>query len=154
MIREDDRATETPGAVVGAVALGTAPVPFLAVYAIMFIVHGGFHHVVPPDITSSARGELWAGIITLVMLVVAVAVLFWMYNGSRRWPFAIAQLAVLGTAIDFLLDDSKGGPAVSWVLAITSAVALVLAFAPPSWKHIGRTVPRRPAKRRQVPETV
>jgi hypothetical protein len=154
MPRDVDRTRETPGAVVGAVALGTAPVPFLGVYAIMFIVHGGFHHVIPPDITSSARGELWAGIITLALFVVALVVLFWMYNGTRRWPFALAQLAVLGTAIDFLLDETKGGPAVSVVLAGSSAVALVLAFAPASWRHMGHAAPHRPAKRVPVPETV
>jgi hypothetical protein len=64
------------------------------------------------------------------------------------------QLAVLGTAIDFLLDSTKGGPVVSFTLALTSAAALALAFAPPSWAHVGLTRSSRPSRRTRVPETV
>jgi hypothetical protein len=147
-VRDDDDVRETPPMVVGAVAAGTAPVPFLAVYSVMFIVHGGFHPVVPPDITSTAHGELIAGIIALALLVVAVTALLWLLNGRRRWPFALVQLAVLGTAIDFVIDDTKGGRSLSAVLAVTSVVALVLAFTQQGWDHMGRTRPRR--RRRPV----
>lgn len=148
-MRDDDDIRDTPGAVVGAVAAGTAPLPFLAVYAVMFIVHGGFHRVVPPDITSTARGELIVGIITLVLFVIAVIALLWMLNGRRRWPFVIVQLGVLGTALDFFIDSTKGGQPVSAVLVLTSIVALVFAFAPASWEHVGRSRPRR--RKRAMP---
>jgi hypothetical protein len=142
-VRDDDDTREAPPAVVGAVAAGTAPLPFLAVYSVMFIVHGGFHPVVPPDITSTARGELIAGIIALAIFIVAVVALLWMLNGRRRWPFVIVQAAMLGTAIDFALDETKGGRLISLLLVLTSLVALIFAFAPQSWEHVGRSVPRR-----------
>lgn len=140
----DDEVRETPSTVVWAVASGTASVPFLAVYAVLFIVHGGFHKVAPPDITSTAHGELVAGIIALAGFVVAVIALLWMLNGRRRWPFVIVQAAMLATAIDFILDDTKGGRFVSFVVAVTAMAAIVLAFAPDSWEHVGR---RRPIRR-------
>jgi hypothetical protein len=140
---DDDEPREAPPAVVSAVAFGTAPLPFLAVYTVMFIVHGGLHPVVPPDITHSAHGELLAGFICLVLFVVSVIALLWMLSGRRRWPFAIVQLAVLGTAIDFAIDNTKGGRPISVILIATSIVSLVSAFLPPSWEYVGRSVPRR-----------
>lgn len=136
-MRDEDISRETPGSVVAAVAAGCAPLPFLGVYAVLFIVHGGFHPVVPPDITHSARGELFAGIIALVIFLVSVITLFWMLNGRRRWAFVVVQLAVLATAIDFALDDTKGGRTISIALAVAAVVALVCAFLPPSWEWVG-----------------
>jgi hypothetical protein len=136
----DDEVTETPPAIIGAVAAGTVPLPFLAVYAVMFIVHGGVHRVVPPDITSTARGELMAGIVALAIFVVAVVALLWLLNGRRRWPFAIVQLGMLAIAIDFLLDETKGGRFVSFLVALACVVALGFAFAPQAWNYLGRHV--------------
>jgi hypothetical protein len=147
----DDEVHETPSAVVWAVASGTASLPFLAVYAVLFIVHGGFHKVAPPDITSSARGELYAGIIALVGFVVALIALLWMLNGRRRWPFVIVQLAMLATAIDFILDVTKGGRLVSFVVAVTAFAAVVLAFEPDCWEHVGRGRPTLRRARRPGP---
>lgn len=147
-VRDDD-VRETPSAVVWAVACGTASLPFLAVYAVMFIVHGGIHKVAPPDITSTAHGELVAGIIALAGFVVALVALLWMLNGRRRWPFVLVQLAMLGIAIDFVLDDTKGGRLVSVIVAVTALAAAVLAFAPSSWEYVGRRTPVR--RRRAVP---
>lgn len=149
-MRDEDELRETPPVVVGAVAVGTAPLPFLAVYAVTFIVHGGFHPVSPPDITRTAHGELVAGIIALALFVIAVAALLWMLNGRRRWPFAIVQLAVLGTAVYFLLDGTKGGAAISYLLVATSVAAFVCAFVPQAWDHVGRARPRR-RRRRTMP---
>lgn len=149
-VRDDDELRETPPAVVAAVAAGCAPLPFLAVYAVLFIVHGEFHPVVPPDVTSTQHGELVVGLIALALLAVSVVALWWMLNGRRRWPFAIVQLAVLGTSIDFVLDDTKGGRPVSVVLVLASIVAVVCAFLPQSWEHVGRKVPSRP-RRRSMP---
>jgi hypothetical protein len=136
-VLDDDGDREAPPVVVGAVAAGTAPLPFLAVYAILFIVHGGLHPVVPPDVTGSQHGELVAGIIALVLFVLAVVAQLWMLNGRRRWPFALGQLATLSTAVDFVVDASKGGRLVSGVLVGTSLVALVLAYLPPAWDYVG-----------------
>ncbi|MDT4915441.1 MAG: hypothetical protein QOH89_141 [Pseudonocardiales bacterium] len=144
---DDDEVREAPPVVVGAVAAGTAPLPFLAVYAVMFIVHGGFHPVVPPDITGSNRGELIAGIIALALFIISVVALLWMLNGRRRWPFVIVQVGVLAAAIDFIVDETKGGRFVSTILVVTSVIALVLAFAGQSWSYLGRT---RPTRRRRL----
>ena len=67
----------------------------------------------------------------------------------RRWPFVLGQLATFGTALDFVLDSTTGSPAVPIVLLSTSGVAVVLAFLPPSWAHVGSRwppLPRRPPK--------
>lgn len=155
-MRDDDEIRETPGAVVWAVAAGTAPLPFLAVYAVVFIVHGGVHPVAPPDITNTAHGELVVGLIALGVFVVDVVALLWLLSGRRRWPFVLVQLAVLATAIDFLIDPTKGGRTVSVVVAVAALAALVCAFLPQSWQHVGRTPPRlrrrhTPAVAEQVP---
>ncbi|MEP7179336.1 MAG: hypothetical protein ABI775_09630, partial [Pseudonocardiales bacterium] len=91
----------------------------------------------PPDITTTNTGEKIAGVIAAVLLLVLVLSIFWFLNGRRRWPFAIGQLATLGTAIDFVLDPTTGSPAIPVVLALTSATALVLAFLSTSWTWVG-----------------
>lgn len=141
-VRDDDEVRETPGAVTWAVAAGTAPLPFLAVYAVEFIVHGGVHPVVPPDITSSSHGELIAGFIALGLFVVDLAALFWMMNGRRRWPFLLVQLGMLATAIDFFVDVTKGGRFVSLVVGVAAVAALVCALLPSAWEFFGRRPPR------------
>jgi hypothetical protein len=141
-VRDDDDVRETPNAVIWAVAAGTAPLPFLAVYAVEFIVHGGVHRVVPPDITSSSHGELIAGFIALALFVVDIVALFWMMNGRRRWPFMLVQLGMLATAIDFFLDVTKGGRFVSFVVAIAALAAIVCGLLPPAWEFFGRRPPR------------
>jgi hypothetical protein len=153
-VHDENEDRDTPSAVVWAVATGTAPLPFLAVYAVMFIVHGGIHPVVPPDITDSTRGELIAGILALVLFVVAVVALLWMLNGRRRWPFVLVQLGMLATAVDFFVDVTKGGRTTSLVVAVAAVIALVCAFTPAAWEHVGRSRPRlrRPARQRGGPQ--
>jgi hypothetical protein len=138
---DDDDMRETPPVVIGSIAAGVGPTPFLAVYAVLFIAHGFFHPVQPPDITTTRSGEAAAGIIAGVLMLAMVITIWWFLNGRRRWPFVIGQLATLVTSIDFLLDPTKGGPGVPAVLAVTSATALLLAFLPPSWAWVGA---RRP----------
>lgn len=147
-MRNDDEVRDAPNAVVWAVAAGTAALPFLAVYAVMFIVHGGIHRVVPPDITNTSRGELIAGVVALALFVVDLAALLWMMNGRRRWPFLLVQLGMLGTAIDFFIDVTKGGRVVSFVVALASVAAIVCALLPPAWEYFGRPTPklRRPRR--------
>jgi hypothetical protein len=133
----DDDMREAPPAVIGAVAAGVAPTPFLAVYAVLFISHGFFHPIQPPDITTTNSGEKIAGVIAALLLLVMVLTVFWFLNGRRRWPFAIGQCATLVTAVGFVLDPTTGSPAIPVVLALTSATALVLAFLSTSWTWIG-----------------
>jgi hypothetical protein len=123
--------------VVGAVAAGTVPLPFLAIYAILFIVHGTVHPVAPPDITSTTHGELVAGIIAALIFVVSVVALIWVVNGRRRWPFVLVELGMLGAALYFLIDGTKGGTTVSVLVAVAAAVAVVLMLLPPAWEHYG-----------------
>jgi hypothetical protein len=111
------------------------------VYAALFIVHGSVHPVNPPDVTTTKGGELVAGIIALVVFIVLTITLLWFLSGRRRWPFAIGQLGVLGAAIDFLVDPTKGGPVISFLIAVTSVLAVVLAFAPQSWEYVGGQAP-------------
>lgn len=146
---------EAPPTVIGAVAAGVAPTPFLAVYAVLFIAHGFFHPVQPPDITTTRTGEQIAGVIAAVLLLVLVLTIFWLLNGRRRWPFAIGQLATLVTSIDFVLDPTTGSPAVPAVLALTAAAALVLAFLPTSsaWVGMQPHLPRRRTAQPATPDT-
>lgn len=132
----DDDVRPTPPVVVGAVAAGTTPLPFLAVYTVMFLVHGSFHPVNPPDVTSTKGGEFVAGWIALALFIVTTVSLLQFLNGRRRWPFAIVQLGVLITAVDFVLDRTKGGTSISLLLVVTSLLALILGFAPASWQHV------------------
>lgn len=136
MDREDGVEPPTAPAVVGAVALGVAPLPFLAVYAALFIAHGTFSPVVPPDITSSKQGELVAGLIALALFVIGVLSVAWLLGGRRRWMYLLAQAATLGTAVDFIVDQTKGPTAVSWLLVVTSSLGLVLALTPAAARHV------------------
>jgi hypothetical protein len=152
-VRDEDVERDAPPTVVGAVAAGSVPVPFLAVYAVMFIVHGGFHPVVPPDITSTQRGELVVGIVALVLFVLSFVAVIWMLNGTRRWPFVLVQLADLAGAADLLVDTTKGGGITAFVLGAAALAALVLAFLPSSADYIrgpGRK-PDRPADQTAAP---
>lgn len=140
-IVDEDLNYRTPGHVSWAIATGTAPLPFLGVYAVLFLVHGLVHPVSPPDITDSRGGETLAGFIALALFVIGCLTLSWFANRRRRWPFLLAQLATLATALDFLLDDTKGGRGVAFLLVVTSLVSLVLALHPASWRHVGLEPP-------------
>ncbi|WP_375503391.1 hypothetical protein [uncultured Jatrophihabitans sp.] len=137
---DDDR--PTPGLVTGAVSIGTAPLPFLAVYTLLFLGHGLIHPVHPPDITTTQGGEVIAGCVTGVLFIALLVAIIWFVNGSRRWPFAVLQVAVAAAGCYFLIDGTKGGPAVSVLLILAAVVALVLAFAPAAWRHVERRAPR------------
>jgi hypothetical protein len=136
-----DETRETPPTVIGAIAAGVAPAPFLLTYAVLFILHGTVFPVDPPDITGSQGGEALAGLVALACLVVLVISLAWFLSGRTRWLFLAGQLAVLGTCINFVLDSSSGQPEVPIVLIIASGLAIGLACAPPSWAW---AAPERP----------
>jgi hypothetical protein len=131
---------------VGAVSAGVAPLPFIAVYAIMFLIHGSVHPVNPPDVTRTKGGEFAAGLVALAVFILASTALLMFLNGRRRWPFALIQLAVLGAAIAFFIDQTAGGQTISFLVILTSVAALVLAFAPQCWEYMRRTPPRLVAR--------
>jgi hypothetical protein len=153
-VGDDDVDRDAPPVVVGAATAGSVPVPFLAVYAVMFIVHGKFHPIVPPDITSTQNGEFVAGLIALALFLVSFVAVIWLLNGTRRWPFVLTQLAVLAGAIDLVVDDTRGGGLTAVVICVTAVVALVLAFLPQSAAYVrGPGRRRRMARNRSVSET-
>jgi hypothetical protein len=147
--RNNDVPIETPGPVIGSIALGVGPLPFLIVYAILFIVHGMFYPVQPPDITSTQGGEAVAGWIAFALFCVGVLTIFWFLGGIRRWPFLVGQLATFITAVDFILDSTKGSPAVPALLILTSGAAIVLALLPASWEYMDHFPPMVPRLRRR-----
>ena len=150
-VDDDDSPQSTPSAVVAAVALGVAPLPFLAVYAVLFILHGSVHPVVPPDITDSKTGELVAGLIALALFMIGVVSIYWYMNQRRRWLFALGQLATLATSIDFTVDSTKGSLLVPVLLVATSAVALVISLLPVSANFVHSRVRLPvPARRRRA----
>ena len=145
--KRDEVPLDTPGSVIGSISLAVGPLPFLGVYSVLFIVHGMFYPVQPPDITSTQTGEAVAGWIAFALLCVGVLTIFWFLSGKRRWPLVIGQLATFATSVDFILDSTTGSPAVPSLLVLTSGASLVLAFLPPSWEYVGRS---RPALRRRT----
>jgi hypothetical protein len=152
-MRNDDYPDPTPQSVTWSVALGVGPLPFLAVYSVLFIAHGFIYPVNPPDITGSRNGEAIAGIVAFVLFIVGTLVVWWFLNGTRRWPFVLGQLATLGTCIDFIIDRTTGSPAVPLLLALTSAGALTLAALPSGWAHTGfEPASRRPRSKGQHPQ--
>lgn len=144
---------DTPGPVVGAVAAGVAPLPFLAVYATLFIARGAFRPVNPPDITRTAHGELAAGFVALAIFIVGAISVYWFVGGRRRWLFVLGQLATLATAIEFVTDSTSGPIAIPCLLIITSATALVLSFLPLSTAYV-RSHRRERREMRGYPDPV
>ena len=132
-----DTPRETPSSVIGAIAAAVGPLPFLVVYSVVFIGHGVFYPVQPPDITNSRTGEAIAGFAAVVVALVIILTIWWFLSGRRRWAFVLAQLAVLATTIGFISDPNTGSPTVPLVLVVTSVTALVLAFVPGSNDYMG-----------------
>ena len=152
----DDDEQESPPIVVAAVAAGVTPLPFIGIYAIMFLIHGSIHPINPPDVTTTKGGEFVAGLVAAAVFILASVALLMFLNGRRRWPFVLTQLTVLGAAIAFFIDETAGGQTISFLVMLTSAAAILLAFAPQGWEHIRQTPPRMVARayRRPVPPKV
>ncbi|MGN6608197.1 MAG: hypothetical protein ACTHMS_14440 [Jatrophihabitans sp.] len=138
----DDYTHQTPAAVTGAVAGASAALPFLAVYAIIFIIHGTIKPVHPPDVTGSTGGELIAGIVAAVLFGLLSISLLWFLSGVRRWPLAILELGVAAASVDFIVDPTRGGATVAALVLVASVVSLVLMFVPSSWWWLERTPPK------------
>lgn len=138
----------TPGTVIGAVAAGNVVVPFLIVYAFLFIARGIFVSVSTPDITSSRTGEAIAGFVALIFLFVIFAGMGRLLNGRGRLLFLAGQLIVAATSVWLLLDAASGEPEVPALTLIGALIAMVLAVVPTSWAWVannGGNEPLRPA---------
>ena len=140
--RDDEPPTETSPVVLTAVCAAIAPLPFLAVYAVLFIIHA-LHPVGPPDVTTTRTGELIAGVVAAVAFCLVSASVLSFLNQARRWAFVLFQAATLATAVVFLGHRTTGGPAISGLLAATSALAIVLALLPASAAHVRSPIGRR-----------
>jgi hypothetical protein len=140
----DEAARPTATPVVFAIALGVAPLPFLAIYAVLFIAHGWLHHVTPPDITSSNHGELIAGLIALALFVVVTLSISSFLNRHRRWFFGLCQLATLLASIYLFGTPTTGPSGIPILLIVTSAISLAITVLPVSARHVraSRTMSR------------
>ena len=138
---DDDIDREAPPVVIGAVAAGVAPLPFLAVYAVLFISRGTVHPVTPPDVGNSKTTELLAGLIALALVIIGSLAAYWLLDGRRRWLFVLCQAALLATSIYFILDRTSGSMAIPILLGITSLLSLVLSMLPVTWDHMRQDVP-------------
>jgi hypothetical protein len=141
---DDEVARPTAAPVVAAIALGVAPLPFLAIYAVLFIAHGWVHHVVPPDITDSNTGELIAGLIAAAAFVLVTLSIASFLNRRRRWSFALLQLAIVAGSVYLLRDPTTGPSGIPVLLLVTSGISFVLALLPVSHRHVraSRTMSR------------
>lgn len=142
--------------VIGAVAAGVAPLPFLAVYAVLFISRGTVHPVQPPDIGNSKTTELLAGLVALALFIIGSLAAYWLLDGRRRWLFVLCQAALLATSVYFIIDRTSGSIGIPILLGITSLVSLVLAMLPETWEHLRQDVPpwlRRGAKPAASPDS-
>jgi hypothetical protein len=138
---DDDIDREAPPVVIGAVAAGVAPLPFLAVYAVLFIARGTVHPVTPPDVGDSKTTELIAGLIALALFIIGSLAALWLLDGRRRWLFVVCQAALLATSVYFIVDRNSGSPTIPILLGITSLVSLVLTMLPTTWEHLRQDVP-------------
>jgi len=135
-VTEERDPRQTPGIVIGAVAAATVVVPFLIVYAFLFIARGVFVEVEQPDITSSRHGEAVAGLVATVFLVFVLWGMLRMLNGANRSVFWIGQAITLAGSVGFVLDSSSGDPQVPVVTAIASALAIALSLTPPASRWV------------------
>jgi len=134
--RSEPDPDQTPGVVIGAVAAATVVVPFLIVYALLFIAHGVFVTPEQPDITDSRHGEALAGLIAVIFLVFVVWGMSRMLNGSNRIVFWLGQVATAATALYLLLDDASGQRQIPAVVLLASLLALGLSVLPPATRWV------------------
>ncbi len=126
----------TPGVVIAAVAAATVVVPFLIVYAFLFIMRGLFVQVEQPDITDTRSGEAVAGFVALAFLILVLWGMLRMLNGSNRLIFWAGQLITTGAAALFLLDTSFGQPQVPAVVLAAAVLAIVLSCLPAATRWV------------------
>lgn len=141
----DHDENRTPGVVIGAVAAATVVVPFLIVYAFLFIARGIFVTPEQPDITSSRQGEAISGFIALLFLVFVLWGMTRFLNGAGRIVFWLGQLSTAGTAGFLLLDASSGEPQVPLVVFLAALLALGLSVPPAATRWVRSHRERAPA---------
>ena len=142
----------TPGTVIGAVAAGNVVVPFLIVYAFLFIARGIFVNVSTPDITSSRTGEAISGFVALIFLFVIFVGMGRLLNGRGRWVFVAGQVIVAITSVGLLLDAASGQPEVPALTLIGSLVAIVFALVPTSWAWVAEDGGNLPLRASELPD--
>ena len=142
----------TPGTVIGAVAAGNVVVPFLIVYAFLFIARGIFVSVSTPDITSSRTGEAIAGFVALIFLFFVFAGMGRLLNGRGRLVFLAGQAIVAVTSVWLLLDAASGEPEVPALTLIGALIALVLAVVPTSWAWVAEDGGNAPLQASELPD--
>lgn len=142
----------TPGTVIGAVAAGNVVVPFLIVYAFLFIARGIFISVSTPDITSSRTGEAIAGFVALIFLFFVFAGMGRLLNGRGRLVFLAGQAIVAVISVWLLLDAASGQPEVPALTLIGSLIAMVLAVVPTSWAWVANNGGNEPLHPAELPD--
>ncbi len=148
--RADDATSHSPPEVLAAMGFGFVPVPFLAMYAILFISRGFIVPVSPPDVTGSSVGEGLVGVGAVVLIVALSVVIAWLVAGRRRWPFVIMQLAVLGFG-GYCLSNRDTGPIwIPLLMLVCSVVAIGCAFLPASHRRFATVRLPRPRRKRAV----
>jgi len=147
----------TPGIVIAAVAAATVVVPFLIVYAFLFIMRGLFVQVEQPDVTATRSGEAVAGFVALAFLILVLWGMLRMLNGSNRLIFWAGQLITAGAAARFLFDASFGQPQIPAVLLAAAMLAILLSCLPAATRWVRSAGGERPltdADRTADPEPV
>ncbi len=134
----------SPATVIAAVAAATVVLPFLMVYAFLFLVRGLFVQVEQPDITGSRSGEAAAGVVALAFGILVVWGMISLLNGQHRIAFWAGQLITAGAAVFLLLDSSSGQPQVPAVLLVAALLALGLSISPASTRWVRTAGGERP----------
>jgi hypothetical protein len=141
----DERRVESdmPPSAIAAVSLGIAPVPFLGIYATLFILRGTILPVSPPDITSTRGGEALSGVVALVYLIAIIVGVYLFLTQRDRWLLLVGQLVCLVVSVEFVLHPSSGDPGVPILLGATSALSIIFCLVGPSWAWVAGPGTRR-----------
>ena len=134
----------TPGVVIAAVSAATVVVPFLIVYAFLFIMRGLFVQVEQPDITATRSGEAVAGFVALAFLILVLWGMLRLLNGSNRLIFWAGQLITAGAAARLLFDAGFGQPQVPAVVLLAALLAIVLSCLPRATRWVRSAGGERP----------
>jgi hypothetical protein len=134
----------TPGVVIAAVSAATVVVPFLIVYAFLFIMRGLFVQVEQPDITGTRSGEAVAGFIALAFLIFVLWGMLRLLNGRNRLVFWAGQLLAAAIAARLLSDTSFGDRQVPAGVLVAAVLAVVLSVLPSATRWVRTTGGEQP----------
>ncbi len=130
------RNDDMPGTAVGAIAAATAPLPFLLIYSVLFLVRGTLVPVTPPDVTTTQHGEAVAGLVAFLYLCVIVVGIYRFICQRGRWLMIASEALCLAVCIDFVVNPTSGQPGLPVLIGATSALTLLLSVLRPSWQWI------------------